>query len=439
MKNLFLISVCFLLLLSGFKQAPEPSKVAPGQEIPSSMRVPSLGVIKENLVEQPAQVLSIWRQFQEKRPTLVLLSQNPFLQPVPDSLSKAVTTLIQEGSAEALAEKTSSANPAPLLLPSMAVSSALQSSLFAKVVWVFPTISPIDQLDIDTFRQQLLDYGAINPQEAQNLNKFDVGFSGTIGGVPFQAVSIDTLPDLDGPIVLHIDLGYFKPIYKGEIKTPLFPLLYETCRSLQGNGWATVSKTISYSTEDGSLPLAVRFIGPTLGVLLENPGMLDKPLPANWQRQASALYLPNFYLTKEERNQYLAMEADLPESPAVKYALYQVNRKLNQGDKALDYLSRAVALDPGYAIEYLTLANDAKEKNLLDQSVRMLNLAAQSRPDDPFITLQLAIHLNLHGQNDVAGQLVEELQQLPWSSVYYPTMPGTLASLSEAIKEAAEQ
>jgi hypothetical protein len=274
------------------------------------------------------------------------------------------------------------------------------------VVWVLPTISPVNQLNIDTFRKQRLDYGAINPQEAQNLSKFDGGFKGIIGGVHFQAMSIDTLPALDGPVVLHIDLGYFKPIYKSERKTPLFPLLYQTSGSLLGKGWETVSKTISSSTEDSNLPLAVRFIGPTLGVLLENPGMLDKPLPTNWQRQASALYLRNFYLTKEEQDQYLAMAVELPESPAVKYALYQVNRKLNQGGKALHYISRAVALDLGYAIEYLTLANDAKEKNLLDQSVRMLNLAAQARPNAPFIKLLLAIHLNLNGQNDAAGQLL---------------------------------
>ena len=133
------------------------------------------------------------------------------------------------------------------------------------------------------------------------------------------------------------------------------------------------------------------------------------------------------------------MQADLPEDPSVKFALYQVSRKLKNGSKALDYLKQAVKLDPGYASEYLTLASDAENKNLADQSVKMLLLASQAKPEDPFITLKLATRLNLLGQADQANQLVKELQKLPWSSVYYPEMPETLSKFSESIRNTAEQ
>lgn len=446
MKTYFLIFVCFFSFLCGFKQAPEPSQVvskskAQPAEISALPEATPLGYEATNtrLVEHPAQALSVWRQFRTSRPTLVILSQEPFLQPIPDALHDATSKLVQQGTDEALSEKTSLSNPDPLLLPSMAISSALQSSLFAKLVWVFPSTVPSDQLDIDMFRQQLLDYGAINQQEAESLTRVEGGFSGSVRGVPFQATPMTSLPDLEGPIVLHIDLGYFKPLYKGEIKTRLYPLLYQTCSSLQRKGWQTVATTISYSNVGGTLPLAVRFIGPTLVDLFANPGILDKPLPLNWQRRAKALNLPNFFQTEEERNQYLEMQADLPEDPSVKFALYQVSRKLKNGSKALDYLKQAVKLDPGYASEYLTLASDAENKNLADQSVKMLLLASQAKPEDPFIALKLATRLNLLGQADKANLLVKELQQLPWSSVYYPAMPETLSKFSESIKNTAEQ
>ena len=446
MSNLPKFSVCFLLIISSLMLGPVPSQATSTPEAHSSvtdslpktttlLRVP----IEAKLVEQPAQALSVWRQFRASKPTLVLLSQDPFLLPVPETLRKEAIELIQTGSLESLAEKTSASNSDPLLLPSMAVSSALQSGLFAKVVWVLPTTVPNEQLNVDRFRQQLLDLGAISPNEAQSLVKHDGRIDGSVRGLPFQAVSINALPDLDGPVLLHIDLGYFKPLYKGEIKTKLYPLLYNTCKALQAKNWDASAATISYSNTSGALPLAVRFIGPTLASLLENPERLTKPMPLNWQKRAKALYLPNFLQTEKERDLYLEMEADLPESPAVKYALYQVSRKTKEGTKALEYLAKAVEIDPVYALEYLSLASTAEEKNLSEQALKMMLHINQALPDNPFITMQVATRLNSLGHTDQALQSIKKLQQLPWSKVYYPNMPDGLAALEASIKSESSE
>jgi tetratricopeptide (TPR) repeat protein len=307
------------------------------------------------------------------------------------------------------------------------------------VVWVFPATVPKDQLNVDMFRQQLLDLGAISPKEAQSLVKLDGRIAGSIRGLPFQAVTLETLPDLDGPVVLHIDTGYFKPLYKGEIKTQLYPLLYNTLKALRSKAWGAVAATTSYSTTDRGLPLAVRFIGPTLTSLLKSPALLNQPMPLNWERRAKALYIQNFMQSEGERELYLKMEVDQPEDPSVKYALYQVSRKSKRGTAALDYLARAVEIDPGYAFEYLDLARIAEEKGLSEQALKMMLLINKALPDDPFITMQVATRLNLLGHSDQALQSVKKLQQLTWSKVYYPRMPERLEALAKTLMQKDSQ
>jgi hypothetical protein len=439
MKRLFLVVACLFVLISGCeqkKEAPTEQALLVAAPAPSLTTATLLQEpIEAFLVELPIQALSVWRPLRGSKPTLVLLSQDPFLQTIPAALQKEAMALVLTGSTDELAEKTSLQSTAPLLLNAMATSAALGSNLFSEVVWVLPSTMPRDQLDLEVFRQQLLEFGAISEGEAQTFTLADGIFSGTVRGVPFRAVLPDALPALNGPVVLHIDLSFFQPLYKGEIKTKIYPLLYDSLRLLRDGGLQTAAITISSSNIDGTLPLAVRFIGPTLGTLLKTPELLDTPFPPNWQRRANALYLPNFFKNEKARDLYLEMETDLPGDPSVKYDLYQISRELKEGGKALDYLSQAVALDPGYAVEYLSLADLAAKKGLPEQAVKMLHLAEEAMPENPFISLRLAAQLGAFGQSEQALTLLDKLHNQSWSQVYYPDVLAHIETMSAAVKE----
>lgn len=441
MKRLTFLVLCLFLLISGCEKKKE--QATPAVE-PLSLEAPEAILttatllqepIEAHLFELPVQALPVWRSFRGSKPILVLLSQDPFLQPIPAALEKEAIDLALKGTPEEFAERTSMPGPNPLLLPRMAVDTALRSNLFSEVVWIFPSTVPKDQLDIEQFRQQLLEFGAIDEDEAQTFIPLAGGFAGTVRGLPFRAVPPDALPILERPVVLHIDLGFFQPLYKGEIKTALYPLLYNSLGNLRETAMDTAAVTISFSNMSGTLPLTARFIGPTLAHLVNNPEMLDNKLPLNWQRRANALYLPNFFKIEEARDLFLEMEIDLPVDPSVKYDLYQNSRELKEGDKALDYLKQAVALDPVYALEYLTLASLALERGLPEQAVKMLRLAEQAMPDNPQISLQLAAQLNDLNHSGQTRKILEKLRELPWSTVYYPDMGVHIDAMLAAVKE----
>jgi hypothetical protein len=449
MKRLFIILVCLIPLFTGCekKSDPLPAKVAPEQKAPAKVATPETVTppltskrllqegIEATLVEVPTQALPIWRQYREQKPTLVLYSRDPFLARTPAALEEESIELVQNGAPDKLATRLLFPSSNPLLLPDMALDSALRAGLFSRVVWVFPAKVPIDKLEGEVIPQQLLELGAIDQDEAQTFVYAEGVASGIVQGLPFNAVHPEALPTLQGPVVLHIDLSFFQPLYKGEIKTPLYPLLYKTMSDIAKLDWQGVCATLSYSNISSGLPLATRFIGPTLASLLREPGLLDAQLPANWARRDKTLYLPNFFKTEEINKLYQEMDSAEPEDASIKFGHYQVSRQLKDGTRALDLLAQAVALDPVYGLEYPDLSSVAMEKGRPLEAVKMLRLATAALPDNPFLALRLASFLIQNGHPEQAINLLTDLDTLPWSETYFPEMSAQLVALISAAKE----
>lgn len=407
--------------------APDETPVATAPaEWPAALLTASMPAA---LVESPALALPLWRQFQGQKPPLVLLANQPFLAPVSEPLRAESLRLARSADAGELAGKATALTAAPVFLPGMTVRLALEADLLSGLVWVFPSRSDTEQLNLDLFRAQLRDTGLITEDEANSIALRDGVFSGIIAGKPFQSMTIDHLPALATPVLLHIDLSYFQPLYKGEIKTPLYPLLTLHLSALREQAWPTYAISVSTANLDEGLPLATRFIGADLATFFTNPAYLSEAIPELWEYRAQALFVENFLQKDRLRESFLAMEQLAPHDPAVKYALYAVARQFNEGNKSLDYLRQAVELDPIYALEYLTLADLARSKNAPPAKViEMLSLARRSFPNNPFIALHLYQAQLTAGEEAAAQPLLRELQALPWSAIYYPSLPSSLTT-----------
>lgn len=409
---------------------PAPAAAAEAKSPSSVASVVRFSGIEPRILELPSAALSIWRNFTGQKPTLVLLSNHPFLQPIPAPLAPAALALAKSGSPEDLRRRGTSLTADPLLLPAMTLTAALQSGFFAKVVWVIPSQAEAEKFDVALFRQQLLETGAATPAEAGAFVADRKAFSGRIQGVPVLAVHHTMLPRLQEPVLLHIDLSYFQALYQGEIKTPLYPLLAATFTNLSQNLPPALAVTISLSNLEGGVPLASRFVGNDVAAFFRNPLLPNQPLPETWAQRANAIYLENFFQNENIRDIYQQLREASPTDASVPYGLHAIYRQLNQGDQALHSLQEAVRLDPVYALEYLFLANLAKEKQLPEQQLRMLEAARQALPENPFIPLQMVETLLQLKHYPAAAALTKELSALPWSPLYYPQLPEFLRELA---------
>ena len=61
--------------------------------------------------------------------------------------------LLQEAPQKEILARVATQAADPLLLPSMAVSAALEAGFFSRVVWVLPSKKAIDELQLKTFHR----------------------------------------------------------------------------------------------------------------------------------------------------------------------------------------------------------------------------------------------------------------------------------------------
>jgi tetratricopeptide (TPR) repeat protein len=376
--------------------------------------------------EVVSEALQQWYNVRKTRPALVLYSNDPFLQQTTPLMQKNLLARLENQEQEALRFGV----PNPAILPPMAIDAALQTDQFSAVYWIMPAKVQASELSVEAFRQQMLDMGALNDEEARSLTLRDGVFSGTVRGVPFQALHPQADIPTTGPIAFHFDLSYLAPLYKNEIKTPLYPLLYKTLKHLRAQNLQVVSTTFSYAQTTGVIPLGSRFIGDIFDHLFRIPAMLDEPPLPNWRQHTNALYLSKMTNNTAANKLLKSLAASQPEDASLHFALYQVSREVRKEHNAvLGHLADAVQLEPVYAFEYLSLAPLAREKGQSDRALHILGLANEALPDNPFITLDLARAYMTAGENNKAIPLLQSVNGLSWSSVFYPEMSSFLEQL----------
>ncbi|MCK4507573.1 MAG: hypothetical protein KAU27_03460, partial [Desulfuromonadales bacterium] len=114
--------------------------------------------------------------------------------------------------------------------------------------------------------------------------------------------------------------------------------------------------------------------------------------------------------------------------------LYRSAAENKEGTKALDYLAEAVVLDGIYALEYQELSQMAYEKGRPDVAFRMLALASEAFPQDPFIKFQMVQLAHKIGEKEAALHLLNQLSNLQWSDFYYPQMPQYITDLTTFVQ-----
>lgn len=446
MQTRLLLLLCLLLLTAACKKADSPvtPQPTPGKEVQATQTTePAVPLSAPPLFSQPLPAtvieatngaLPIWRRFAKHRPALIIAANTPAMLAVPPELRVDIATLLADADDKELLRRSSPTASDPLLLPMMSLNVALDAGWFSQVIWIFPSKQGPEKLELETFQQQLTSAGIATPDEAAGFTLSQGSFRGIIRGRPFTAAHIEALPPLQESALLHIDADYFKPLYSGEIKTPIYPLLTDFLEKIKATGWQVAAATVALSNQqfDG-LPLQTRFLGKDLAAVLQNPDLLKNSFPGQWERRASALYLENFMQKEEIQKLYLEMEKVDPRDPDVKFGLYNISRQRNQPEHALVYLKAAVQIDPAYALEYLSLAQLASEKNLPQKTVEMLQLAHAALPENPFILTQTVHTLLANNQLADAKALKAKLAALKWSKIYYPEQVGAQEAILKLI------
>ncbi len=422
------ILLLITLLTANFATAAEtPQGQAPAIKSETVTRIMQESIVP-NRFELPSQAPQIWRKYKQQKPALILFSEHPFLQQIPPQLQTRINNLMEEGTADDFYRHASIQRCDPLLLPMQTLNAALSQQYFSEIIWYFPFRQKLTDISIDDFRTQMTTAGFLNTAEADKLKIIEEGvIEGDVQGVPLRIIHpLAFLPEIDRPALLHIDLGYFRGLYINEISTPAYDLLQETVELLRDSQWNTLGVTLSTSTEGGNYSLATRFLIADLARLLTNPALLDDKMPVSWKNRKEAMFNQNFFQESKARKLIQLNATKFPNDPTVQFDTYQLLVQAGDNQAAFVQLDKAVALDPGYAEEYLALAESGKKEGWHDQTLIFLDKAAKAYPQNPFILLQKADLLISLKRNTEAKQIYTQLQNKSWSKFFYPTIPEEL-------------
>lgn len=434
--SFFLLALLTLaLILCGCdKKAPEPTAaVLAPKEL---LKVPFRDPVIPQLFELPSGALSVWRKFGKYQPALMILTSHLLLDPIADSHRAGIDELLRSGTDAEIIRRGQLTVADPAFYSSEVVSIGIEKQLFSEIILVIPTTVDKDKVSLTDFQAQLINSNFLTKKESQSLTLQDGVISGTIRGIPLRIAHPDALPQIDKPIILHVDLGYFKNMYIDEVKTPLYALLFQMASKIRDKGYQALAVTMSFShREIFDYSLETRFMLRDLAELLRNPQTLAGSIPRSWTLRSAALYARIMFL--ENKAKELTAQAAMadPSDPAAVYmqALELLQQKrLQEGFTALD---RAVALDPGYGLAYEQLATHGLEIGQQGRSIELLNKAVKIFPENPFLRLDLADLLIQGGQGAKALPLLENLSRLPWSKTFYSNIPAQLEAMIKVAKE----
>lgn len=428
---------CTLFLLLSLIGCDSARDTAPAPVEPPPVAAPAsltlfVDPVDAVLVETATQALPTWRQYIENKPALILFSNDPFLDSVPAPLYDQAMELVRNGSQAQINARAVDISPNPLLMHGMAVDAALKAGLFSEIVWILPSESNAPLPPLDIFKQKLLKAKVATPEETESFARKGNVYTGILRGKPVTFGNLSAIPRPGAPAWVHFDLSFFKPLYTNEVNTPLYPLILNTLKTIRAAGMECIGASISHSNLGGEISLKVRFIGKDLAYLMGNPASLDKGLPELQLRRSQNLYLEQFIKKDDILANCQQMEKLAPDDATVKFDLYNAYREVKKGNLALDALRQAVLIDPMYAYEYIFLAEIALEKGRPDSALEMLDLARKIFPGNPTIPLLEANIQIILGQRAKALALVDQLKQLPWSTIYDPDMPARLKRLEQA-------
>lgn len=408
---------------------------------PAAVR--SLALFKEPIepavFELSVGALAAWRNFAEQKPTLVLFSTHPFLNPLPPGEGEAIRNFVHTAPAAELVRRGRFNVPDPAFLPPQAVSAAIEAGLLGELIFVLPTTKTVDKFALADFQQRAFAAGFLSEPEALDLKSKAGVISGKVRGIPFRCVHPNALPKLDRPVIVHIDLGYFKDLYVNDVKTPVYNLLYQTARSIRDTAWPALAVTLSYSNQEAEFSLATRFMISNLATILQHPELLEGGTPPSWKLLADARFAAAMFAETTAQELITRAAEVAPDDPDALYTLSQQLFQQLQPAEAFATLDRAVAIDPGYALAYLELAETGAEQGRWEKTEEMLAKARLIFPNNPFIAISQADLLIRRQRGQEAVPLLNELQQLPWSPVYHPNVPDLLRQMLAAARETSVQ
>ncbi|MBI5419444.1 MAG: hypothetical protein HZA60_05090 [Deltaproteobacteria bacterium] len=186
-----------------------------------------------------------------------------------------------------------------------------------------------------------------------------------------------------------IDVGFFLPLYKDEVRTPMINLAMRLISTLKAAGVESDSIWLVRRNGDFEFPLEFGYLPGLLQETFTNPERFSNSLPEKWKRLDAAQYLAFFGQVEEALREYEDLMR-LEDAPFLLYEGAILKFKYGDLDAGIKYLRGAAIKDRDYSRGFLLQALYFWRKGELAATESILRAGRDLFPDDEMMSIGLA-------------------------------------------------
>ncbi len=373
---------------------------------------------KAHLVELPQESIRIWKERRIRKPiTLLLISSSPGLSPLDWRSLRRARVLYRKGRWNELFSKGYPTVENYPLGPGNFLWFAAMERIIREIYWAAPAKKSVETEPIARFRKFLKSIG-LPKRDIRSFRHYKKGIRGTVAGIPVRIYALKDLPRIRRRMVVLADPGFFKDLYKNEVKTPFLDLFGGVMNSLGASGIRVSDATVSYSSSLPPLSVKDRFIARYLYTYFSEPKKLKNGPPATWKLRSQAMYDGTFYQLNQVAQSYADAIKKDPKDPSLQYDMALALFELKDLKGVRMELADTVGLDKNYYPAYLDMASYFYSRKMPPDSEYFARIAAKINPKDPRCWTALYNALYAEKRYKEAAGALEKKMALGFNNLY---------------------
>ncbi len=348
-----------------------------------------------HLFEEHSEALAHWASRGIRGAVLVNIDAHDDMRLIPKVKIEKLRR-IYRGKEWDLMSDTRSGSEASLYHIGNFIFAAARLGIVDRVYWVIPFPYFSESNPENALREFLRGYAF--PEEDIRTFRLEHGrFQGRFQGVPLIICEAAALPDVTSPLILSVDVDFFPPFARAA-GIELSAAVYSVFGELFQKEYRIQDSFVAYSVYGGYLSPLHRWVGDLCVEVMEQPELLQGPLPKSFELQQLADRLYEEDSAEALLETAVAGLDSFPGDPCLK--LYAAFASFGAGDtaQAYHYAKRACLEEPGYCPGLADIGQCLIDQGLVEESIPFFETAYSLQPEMNYRLKNLADALETAGR-----------------------------------------
>lgn len=205
--------------------------------------------------------------------------------------------------------------------------------IFKEVYWVIP-FKLFSDPNNNAALHQLLTELNFKAEDIETFRLNNRQFKGYVNGIPFTLCELESLPSIESPLLLSIDVDFF-PTYSNTHEASYLTSLYTLFSALYAKKYRFLDAAICYSINGEYLQPHLRWVGDAADQLFKNPQIIRNNTPTELLNLQQ--FVENAYRSLNADEILRQTEHYLEQHPDPSLLLYRAYAYMLQGDAENSY------------------------------------------------------------------------------------------------------